>query len=249
MKKSILLLPILFGMSLGYAQKKAVKNVNKTLSEDQKASYFIGLNIAESMKKQGFKVDVNLLAQAMKDELAGRKTLLPKEEMQKFMSDFSQKQQAKAMEVGKIKAEENKKIGAEFMLKNKSNSAVKTTASGLQYEVLTAGDGINTPKGTDIVSVLYTGKLLDGTVFDSSEKQGGKPVDVPLNNVIKGWTEGVQLMSKGSKYRLYIPSDLAYGDNGGGNVIPPGATLIFDIELINFKAPEAQKIESVPAAK
>jgi FKBP-type peptidyl-prolyl cis-trans isomerase FklB len=200
------------------------------------------------MKKQGLNVDVDLLSQGMKDELAGGKTLLPKEEMQTFMQNFGQKQQEKAMETAKLKADENKKTGAAFMLKNKANSAIKTTASGIQYEVLKEGDGVNKPKASDIVSVIYTGKLLDGTVFDSTEKQGGKPLDIPLSSVIKGWTEGVQLMSKGAKYRFTIPSDFAYGDQGGGNVIPPGSTLIFEIELVDFKSGAAEKIEVAPKA-
>ena len=236
MKKSILLLPLLCGISLTFAQNKTVANTNAALTEDQKASYYIGINIAENMKQQGFNVDVNLLAQAMKDEFSGGKTLLPKEEMQTFMQNFSQKQQEKAMEAAKLKADENKKAGAAFMLKNKANSAIKTTATGIQYEILKAGEGTIKPKASDMVTVIYTGKLLDGTIFDSTEKQGGKPLDIPLSSVIKGWTEGVQLMSKGAKYRFFIPSDFAYGDNGGGNVIPPGATLIFEIELVDFKA-------------
>lgn len=244
MKKNFLLLPLICLISLTCAQKK-VEDPSK-LTEDQKASYYIGLNIAENMKKQGLNVDVDLLSQAMKDELSGGKTLLPKEEMQTFMQNFSQAQQAKAMEASKIKADENKKAGAAFLLKNKSNSAIKTTASGLQYEILKAGDAAAKPKATDVVTVIYKGSLLDGTVFDSTEKQGGKPLDIPLNNVIKGWTEGVQLMSKGAKYKFYIPSDIGYGENGGGNVIPPGATLIFEIELVDFKSPSTQNAQTVP---
>jgi FKBP-type peptidyl-prolyl cis-trans isomerase len=110
---------------------------------------------------------------------------------------------------------------------------VKTTASGLQYEVLQEGDGKTKPK-SDIVQVKYTGKLLDGTVFDSTDKNGGAPMDINLGGVIKGWTEGIQLMSKGSKYRFYIPSELAYGDNGAGP-IPAGATITFDVELVDIK--------------
>lgn len=105
----------------------------------------------------------------------------------------------------------------------------------MQYEVLQEGDGKTKPKATDVVQVKYTGKLLDGTVFDSTDKNGGAPMDINLAAVIKGWTEGIQLMSKGSKYRFYIPSDLAYGDQGAGGAIPGGATIIFDVELVNIK--------------
>lgn len=235
MKKKILFFPLICCISLACAQKQNTDKTS-TLSEDQKASYYIGMNLAENMKSQGFNVDVDLLTQGMKDQFAGGKTLLPKEEMQTFMQNFSQQQQAKSVETAKLKADGNKKAGAAFMLKNKSNPTVKTTASGLQYEVLKAGAGTAKPTATDMVTVIYKGTLLDGTEFDSTAKQGGKPLEIPLNAVVKGWTEGVQLMTKGSKYKFYIPSDFGYGDNGAGNIIPPGATLIFEIELVDFKS-------------
>ncbi|MNY26981.1 putative FKBP-type peptidyl-prolyl cis-trans isomerase FkpA precursor [compost metagenome] len=134
-----------------------------------------------------------------------------------------------------MQSNDNKKKGLEFLAKNKTNPKVKTTASGLQYEVLQEGDGKTKPKASDVVQVKYTGKLLDGTVFDSTDKSGGAPADISLDRVIKGWTEGIQLMSKGSKYRFYIPSDLAYGDQGAGDAIPGGSTIIFDVELVNIK--------------
>ena len=142
--------------------------------------------------------------------------------------------QKKQAEAG-VEATDNKKKGTEFLAKNKSNPKVKTTASGLQYEVLQEGDGTTKPKATDVVQVKYTGKLLNGTVFDSTDKNGGAPSDINLSNVIPGWTEGIQLMSKGAKYRFYIPSDLAYGDQGAGGAIPGGSTIIFDVELVNIK--------------
>ena len=127
-------------------------------------------------------------------------------------------------------AESNKKAGAEFLAENAKKEGVKVTASGLQYRVITEGSG-NKPVASSKVKVHYTGKLLDGTVFDSSV-QRGEPIDFALNQVIPGWTEGVQLMTPGSKYEFYIPSDLAYGDRGAGNAIPPGAALIFEVELL-----------------
>lgn len=203
-------------------------------TDDQKASYYIGLSIAQNMKQEGFKVDADLLAQAIKEEMNGGKKLMPAEEMEAFMQEFMQKQHEKKQAAAGVQADENKKKGLDFLAKNKSNPKVKTTASGLQYEVLQEGDGKTKPKASDVVQVKYTGKLLDGTVFDSTDKNGGAPMDINLGAVIKGWTEGIQLMSKGSKYRFYIPSELAYGDNGAGP-IPAGATIIFDVELVDIK--------------
>lgn len=227
MKKTFVTLLILAGISSVYAQK--------TYTEDQKASYYIGLDIAQNMKRQGFNVDPDLLAQAMKDEYGDKTKLFPKEEMSAFMQGFMQKQNEKRMAIEKAKAEENKKKGNDFLAKNKLNKNIKTTASGLQYEILKEGDGKAKPTATSTATVIYTGKMIDGTIFDSTEKNGGKPAELSLAGVIKGWTEGIQLMSKGAKYRFYLPAELAYGDNGAGNIIPPGSTLIFDVELVDFK--------------
>jgi FKBP-type peptidyl-prolyl cis-trans isomerase FklB len=227
MKKTFVTLLILAGISSVYAQK--------TYTEDQKASYYIGLDIAQNMKRQGFNVDPDLLAQAMKDEFGDKTKLFPKEEMSAFMQGFMQKQNEKRMAIEKAKAEENKKKGNDFLAKNKLNKNIKTTASGLQYEILKEGDGKAKPTATSTATVIYTGKMIDGTIFDSTEKNGGKPAELSLAGVIKGWTEGIQLMSKGAKYRFYLPAELAYGDNGAGNIIPPGSTLIFDVELVDFK--------------
>ncbi|MDR6406453.1 MULTISPECIES: FKBP-type peptidyl-prolyl cis-trans isomerase [Chryseobacterium] len=227
MKKTLITLVLLTGVNVVFAQK--------TYTDEQKASYYIGLDIAQNMKKQGFPADADLLAQAIKDEFSDKPRLFPKEEMGTFLQGFMQKQNEKKQAQEKIKAEENKKKSAEFLAKNKLNKNVKTTPSGLQYEVLKEGDGKAKPTGSSTANVTYTGKLMDGTVFDSTDKNGGKPIELNLSGVIKGWTEGIQLMSKGAKYRFYIPSELAYGDNGAGGVIPPGAALIFDVELVDFK--------------
>lgn len=131
-------------------------------------------------------------------------------------------------------AEENKTAGATFLAENGKKANITTTASGLQYEVLTKGTGAKSPSATDTVEVNYEGKLLDGKVFDSSYERGAS-ISFPLNRVIKGWTEGVQLMTEGAKYRFYIPSDLAYGERGAGRDIPANAALIFDVELLKIK--------------
>lgn len=227
MKKTLITLVLLTGINLSFAQK--------SYTDEQKASYYIGLDIAQNIQKQGFTIDPDLLAQAIKDEFSDKPRLLPKEEMGPFLQGFMQKQGEKKQAQDKLKADENKKKGAEFLAKNKLNKKITTTASGLQYEVLTPGDGKAKPTASSTANVTYTGKLMDGTVFDSTDNHGGKPIELGISGVIKGWTEGIQLMSKGAKYRFYIPSDLAYGDNGAGGVIPPGATLIFDVELVDFK--------------
>lgn len=227
MKKTLITLVLLSGVNFAFAQK--------TYTDDQKASYYIGLDIAQNLKRQGFSVDPELLTQALKDEFSDKAKLFPKEEMGPFLQGFMQKQNEKKQAEAKLKADENKKKGAEFLAKNKLNKNIKTTASGLQYEVLKEGDGKTKPTASSTANVMYTGKLMDGTVFDSTDKNGGKPIELNLSGVIPGWTEGIQLMSKGAKYRFYLPSELAYGDNGAGGVIPPGATLIFDVELVDFK--------------
>lgn len=234
MKKQTIALFCIAIFSTSCAQKNDAQG-NSKYTDDQKASYYIGLSIAQNMKQEGFKVDADLLAQAIKEEMDGKKKLMPDEEMNAFMQDFMQKQNQKKQSAAGLQAGENKKKGVEFLTKNKSNPNVKTTASGLQYEVLKEGDGKIKPKASDVVQVKYTGKLMDGTVFDSTDKNGGAAMDINLGGVIKGWTEGIQLMSTGSKYRFYIPSDLAYGDHGAGGAIPPGATIIFDVELVNIK--------------
>ena len=234
MKRQTIALFCIAALSFSCADKDGKKNDSK-YTDEQKASYYIGLSIAQSMKQDGFKVDADLLAQAIKEEMDGKEKLFPAEEMNTFMQNFMQKQSEKKHSAAGQESNENKKKGQDFLAKNKANRKVKTTASGLQYEVLQEGDGKSKPKASDIVQVKYTGKLLDGTVFDSTDKNGGAPMDISLGAVIPGWTEGIQLMSKGSKYRFYIPSDLAYGDQGAGDAIPGGSTIIFDVELVNIK--------------
>jgi FKBP-type peptidyl-prolyl cis-trans isomerase len=243
MKKQIISLLCVAVFAVSCAKKEDAKSVsgntteasNGKYTDDQKASYYIGLSMAQNMKQEGFKVDADLLARAIKEEMEGKPKMLPAEEMNTFLQEFMQKQGEKKQSEALAKAGESKKEGEVFLAKNKTNPKVKTTASGLQYEVLQEGDGKTKPSASSVVQVKYTGKLLNGTVFDSTDKNGGAPADIHLDQVIKGWTEGIQLMSKGAKYRFYIPSDLAYGDHGAGGAIPAGATLIFDVELVDVK--------------
>lgn len=213
-------------------------------NETDSLSYALGLNVGQSVKKIQEDTDgelvlnVDIVRNGMADFVADTKALTD-EEAQKIMMGFSQKMQAKQMQKQQqaqaeaaLQAPKNEAEGAAFLADNAKKEGVKSTASGIQYKVLKEGTGAK-PAATDKVSVHYTGKLLDGTEFDSSIPRG-KPTEFFLNQVIPGWTEGVQLMSIGSKYEFYIPGNLAYGPRGNPPSIPPSATLIFEIELLDI---------------
>jgi FKBP-type peptidyl-prolyl cis-trans isomerase FklB len=182
--------------------------------------------VANFSRQQGI-TDINTaqVANAINADMKGGKPLLDQQECQQVIMDYVTIMKA-------AKAEEAKKEGSAFLAENKSKPGVITTASGLQYTVLKAGDGPK-PLATDRVKCNYEGRLIDGTVFDSSDKQG-HPVEFSVGGVIRGWTEALQLMPVGSKWRLFIPSDLAYGDQQPGPEIKPGSTLIFDVELLEI---------------
>jgi FKBP-type peptidyl-prolyl cis-trans isomerase len=201
------------------------KKVKFTSSNDT-ASYLIGVSIGSSLAELPMKNDLNLnlLSRGISDILAND-SLFTMIELQTFLNNFMQKQQALAEE--KAHAEEIK-----FLETNKTKEGILVTESGLQYKVIKEGEG-QKPSLDDNVKVHYTGKLLDGTIFDSSVDRG-TPAEFGLNQVIPGWTEGLQLMSVGSVYEFYIPSELAYGSTGASQVIPPNATLIFEVELIEI---------------
>ncbi len=224
----------------------AKKETLKT--EGDKLSYLFGQNMGKQidmMKAQlnpniEGEINAKILAAGLLHTICGKDALLSDEEGKKIMMEFQMKMQgvqekkmAEMQAKQAIAGKAAESIGKAFLAENKTKEGVITTESGLQYKVLNDGDGAK-PKATDTVEVHYKGTLLDGTEFDSSYKRG-KTIEFPLNGVIKGWTEGVQLMSVGSKYQLYIPSDLAYGPRGAGASIPPNATLIFDIELVSIK--------------
>ena len=206
-----------------------------TLKDDKdKISYSIGLNIGRSMKSEGLPINPDALAAAMKDVFSGAKPLLTDEEVKVVMENFQKEMQAKQLKSREEGLGKNKAEGEKFLADNKKKAGVKSTASGLQYTVIKDGTG-KTPKATDTVSTHYRGTLINGTEFDSSYKRG-EPAEFPVNGVIKGWTEALQLMKEGSKWQLYIPSDLAYGERGAGKDIGPNSTLIFEIELLKVKA-------------
>jgi FKBP-type peptidyl-prolyl cis-trans isomerase len=189
-------------------------------------SYMIGMSFGSNLEGLPSKgeLDPKLIAKGMNDILTEGDTLFNMMEMQTYLREFSMQEQAKA-------SEKARKEGEDFLAENKTKEGVLVTESGLQYRVIKEGAG-NKPVATDSVIVNYTGKLVDGTVFDSSVEKG-VPAKFILNRVIPGWTEGLQLMSKGSIYELYIPFSLGYGPRGSGQVIPPYATLIFEVELID----------------
>ena len=210
------------------AQKKTTLKTQK-----EKISYIIGTDIGKNLKKQSIDVNPELLFKGIKDAFAGDKFLLTDQEIQEVMSTFQQEMMAKQSEkMGKLAAE-NKKEGEAFLEANKKKDSVITLPSGLQYKVVVEGTG-KTPTVKDTVTTHYRGMLIDGIEFDNSYKRG-EPATFPVKGVIAGWTEALQLMKAGSKWKLYIPSNLAYGDRGAGQLIGPGATLIFDIELIGVK--------------
>ncbi|MDB6132986.1 MAG: peptidylprolyl isomerase FKBP-type [Verrucomicrobiales bacterium] len=196
-------------------------------------SYVIGTNIAQNMKSQGVEVNLDSLLAGMKDVLHGKGSKFSQAEAQEIMSKFQADMQTKAAAKAEASSKTNADEGKAFLEKNGKAEGVKTTASGLQYQVIKEGTGAK-PKATDKVKVHYHGTLLNGTVFDSSVDKG-EPISFPLDGVIKGWTEGVQLMPVGSKYKFFIPSELAYGSRGAGNDIGPNATLIFEVELLDIE--------------
>ncbi|WP_295810408.1 FKBP-type peptidyl-prolyl cis-trans isomerase [uncultured Apibacter sp.] len=211
-------------------------------TDKDKFSYSIAINIAQSLKQQDMlnDVDIDVFTKAMKDEIAGKPSLMPMDSLNSFMQKYFAKKRLEFEKKRQEQGEVNKTEGLAFLEKNKKKKGVITTASGLQYEILSKGKSVEKPKPEDMVKVKYTGKLLDGKIFDSTDQHNsGQPIEFQLNRVIKGWTEGVALMTKGSKYRFYIPSELAYGQNGAGIEIGPNSVLIFDIELVDFnKQPE-----------
>jgi FKBP-type peptidyl-prolyl cis-trans isomerase len=198
-----------------------------------KASYAIGLNLGKNLHRDSVEVDPNILLRGLRDALADRKPLLTDEEAKAAMvaiqSDLRKKQEAKMEMAG----EGNKKLGEVFLTENKTKDGVVTLPDGLQYKILKEGTGPK-PSATDSVVCNYKGTLIDGTEFDSSYKRG-QPATFPVGQVIKGWTEILQLMPVGSKWQIFVPSDLGYGLRGAGGSIGPNSTLIFEIELLSIQ--------------
>lgn len=215
-------------------------------SEMQQVSYGIGLNLGENLGRQGVELDKAAFIAGLDDAIAGNEPKISKADIMQVMQSFQQKLMDKRRQEQEALAETNKTESEAFFAENGKKEGVMTTESGLQYEILSEGDG-PIPSATDTVEVNYRGSLLSGEEFDSSYKRG-QPVSFPVGGVIKGWTEALQLMKVGSKYKLYIPAELAYGPGGTGP-IPPNAALVFEVELLSIKAkePAAEAAEDASA--
>lgn len=210
-------------------------------TERDKRSYAVGLNIgkkvASELKAGEVDVDSGLVARGIRDSMTAGKPLLTDAEAQAQLKSLETELRAKAQAEYEAMSASNKKAGDEFLAANKSKEGVTTLPSGLQYKIIKEGSGPK-PAATDSVSCNYRGTLVDGKEFDSSEKHGGQPVSFTVNQVIKGWSEALQLMPVGSKWQLFVPSDLAYGGRGMGQEIGPNSTLVFEVELVSI-APKA----------
>ena len=232
-----------FGLLFAVVTALSQEKPSQLKDTKDKASYSIGLNIGTNLKRQNVELNTDALMTGLKDGISGQKPLLNEQEVREAMlalqKDMQQKQEAAA--------QKNAKDGVKFLADNKAKAGVKATASGLQYKVEKDGKGAQ-PKADDTVTVNYRGTLIDGTEFDSSYKRG-QPATFPVNGVIKGWTEALQLMKAGSKYQLFIPADLAYGP-AGRPTIPPNSTLIFEVELLDVKSAAASPSASAaPSVK
>lgn len=213
--------------------------------QKDKVSYSIGLDIGNTLKRQTIDVNQDVLARGIQDGLTDKTPLMTKDQIKETMVAFQKELGEKQQAARKVAGEKNKAAGDKFLAENKKKDGVKTTADGLQYKVLKQGTGPK-PTANDNVKVNYRGTTIDGTEFDSSYKRG-EPATFPVNRVIKGWTEGLQLMNVGSKYQFVIPSDLAYGEHGAGQEIGPNSTLIFDVELLQV-APGVKTINPLAHA-
>jgi FKBP-type peptidyl-prolyl cis-trans isomerase FklB len=228
------------------AKEPANKSKGALKTAKDKISYAFGMAFARNMKTQGIDLEPDMFIKAYKDTLSGSKPLLTDDEAQKAVVEFQTQMMAKKQEEMKKLGEQNKKAGDAYLAENKKKEGVVTLASGLQYKVIKEGDG-NKPTADDKVKVNYKGSLIDGTEFDASEKHGG-PAEFPVSGVIPGWTEAMQLMKVGSKWQIAIPSSLAYGEAGAGGVIPPNATLVFEVELLGITPPEPKEAPKAEGA-
>ena len=207
-------------------------------TQKDQISYAIGMNIGKGLHHESIDVDPNIVLQGMKDALAGGKTLMTDEQVQSTMQQLQGQVREREMAKRQEESETNKKAGEAFLAANKTKPGVVTLPSGLQYKILKEGTGPK-PTADDVVVCNYRGTLIDGQEFDSSYK-GGEPAKFPVKGVIKGWTEALQLMPVGSKWQIFIPPDLAYGQRGAGSDIGPNETLIFDVELLSIDKKPAE---------
>ena len=199
--------------------------------EKTRINYSVGYQIGGDFKRQGIEIDPEMLVKGIQDGLAGKATLMTPEEMNQALVDLKKRITADQQKAQKKAAEENLAAGRDFLEKNRNGEGVRVLPSGLQYKIMHEGTG-ETPTATDTVTVHYRGTLIDGTEFDSSYSRG-KPATFQANRVIAGWNEALQMMREGSKWQLFIPANLAYGERSAGSRIAPNSTLIFEVELIS----------------
>jgi FKBP-type peptidyl-prolyl cis-trans isomerase len=223
----VVLLSVQAGRVVGAEEASVLK------TEQDKVDYGIGVSMGKSLKRQGVeKVNPDLVAKGLKDELAGGKMLMSDEELKNALTGFQTELKQKLAKVQMAAAEKNKKAGEAFLAENKKKKGVVTLKSGLQYKIITAGKG-QKPKDTDTVEVNYKGTFIDGKEFDSSKP--GNPIALQVKQVIRAWQEALQLMPVGSKWQLFVPPELAYGAQGAGGKIGPNTSLIFEVELVAIK--------------
>ena len=227
-----LILSVMLGVVLlagqAFAEEKALLQTQK-----EKQSYGMGADIGKRLKSQSIDVDADSFALGLKDSLSGGKMLMTEEEIRTALSSLQKELMEKQAEKNRLLGEKNKKEGETFLAENRKKEGVITLPSGLQYKVIKEGTG-KQPSADATVETNYRGTLVDGTEFDSSYKRG-QTATFPVNGVIQGWTEALQLMKEGAKWQLFVPANLAYGERGAGNVIGPNATLIFEVELVSVK--------------
>ena len=221
-------------ISLSLASVSRAADTNVLSDTKSRVSYAIGMMLGHNWQQQGLDVNPDLAAQAIKDIQSGGATLLTQAEMQQTLTSFQQEFRANQQKKQAELSGKNKAAGEAFLAANKNNPGVVTLPDGLEYQVITSGNGA-TPTANDTVTVNYRGTLIDGTEFDSSYKRG-QPAEFPVGGVIRGWTEALEKMTVGSKWKVFIPSELAYGERGQ-NGIPPNSTLIFEVELLVTKSP------------
>jgi FKBP-type peptidyl-prolyl cis-trans isomerase FklB len=224
----ITLLSVAFLLSVCYAEEKL-----ELKGQKDKESYSLGYQFGHNLKAQGVDINLDVYTSGIKDALGGKDSLMSQEEIRATIGELQKRVMAARQKELKEEAEKNLAESKAFLEENKKKDGIKTLPSGLQYKILTEGLG-KTPKATDTVTVHYRGTLINGTEFDSSYKRG-QPVTFQVNGVIRGWNEALQLMKGGSKWLLFIPPELAYGERSAGPQIPPNSTLIFEVELISVK--------------
>ncbi len=229
------------------AKTDGAKAIPGLPTEKEQVSYMVGMAMARQLQPMKDELDLDTVMKAIKTSFAGEKMLLTDEQASEISENFGRKMQAKQIEEMLKKAKDNKEAGAKFLAENGKKPGVVTTASGLQYQVITEGKGAK-PKSTDVVRVNYKGTLLDGKTFDSTYDRN-EPAMFQLEQVVPGWKEGIALMPVGSKYRFWIPSELGYGEQGTpGGPIGPNATLVFEVELLDIVKPDQLPNQAPPAS-